>query len=437
MIVALASQQIDAPAQGATDRWYVLFIITCVYTLNIADRFVVSTLVEPIKHEFVLSDSAVGLLTGAGMAIFYVSAGIPLGLLADRSSRKRMVVAALTVWSVLTSLCGLSQNFWQLLIARIGVGVGEAGGTPPSQSLLSDKFPPRSRAFAMSLFAIGAAAGAALGSLFGGYISDDYGWRAVLLVFGAMGLPLALVVALTVKEPVRGQLDDGHADGEVTLRHTLRFVITQKSLLHILAAATLVTLWGWGLVWWTPTFLLRSHHMTLTQSGQTLGLMHGIGGAVVTLGTAWMMQILSHRDPRYQTWFVALATLVPTVPSTIAYTTTSAHLATIMMWIFIPTIYLYIGPTLALAQNLVAADMRSQTCAFVVFTCNVANLAVAPLLLGALSDLVAPHIADPAQSLRYVLIGTSLIGFWAAWHYYAAAKTLRDDLARAGTERSG
>ncbi|HET9644727.1 MAG TPA: MFS transporter, partial [Burkholderiaceae bacterium] len=125
------------------DRWWVLFVLTMVYALNIADRFVASTLIEPIRHEFRLSDGAVGLLTGASIALFYVSAGIPLGMLADRKSRKVMIVASLTLWSLLTSVCGLTQTFWQLLVARVGVGIGEAGGTPPSQSLLADKFLPR------------------------------------------------------------------------------------------------------------------------------------------------------------------------------------------------------------------------------------------------------------------------------------------------------
>jgi hypothetical protein len=146
------------------------------------------------------------------------------------------------------------------------------------------------------------------------------------------------------------------------------------------------------------------------------------------------MHVLSHRDPRYQAWLIAIATIVPTIPSMIAYATSSTGVALAALWLFVPMTYLYIGPTLALAQNLVPATMRSQACAFIVFTANVANLAIAPLLIGALSDLVAPHIQDPSQSLRWVLVATSFTGFWGAWHYWAAARTLRAGLLHAGTE---
>src|SRR6185312_16233153 len=146
-------------ARLARDRWYVLFLLTCVYAINIADRYVVSTLIEPIKASFQLSDAAVGMLTGTAMAIFYVAAGMPLGALADRTNRKRMIVVAVAGWSALTMLCGLATNFWQLFAARIGVGIGEAGGTPPSNAILTDKFPPRQRGFALSLYAVGASAG--------------------------------------------------------------------------------------------------------------------------------------------------------------------------------------------------------------------------------------------------------------------------------------
>nr|WP_246350731.1 MFS transporter [Sphingobium boeckii] len=416
------------------DRWYVLFVMTLVYTVNIADRFVVSTLIEPIKIEFQLSDSAVGLLTGAALAIFYVAAGIPLGILADRANRKRMIAIALTSWSLLTALCGLTQNFWQLLFVRMAVGVGEAGGIPPSQSLLADKFQPRMRAFAMSLFSIGAAAGAAIGASLGGYLVDAYGWRVVLYAFGLAGLPLALLLAITVKEPLRGRLDSRPVAKMASMGETFRFVLGQKALLHILAGATVLTYWGWGMVWWTPAFLLRSHHISLSDSGQMLGLMHGVGGIGATLVTAYLMKQLAYRDARFQTWFIALATLLPTVPSIFAYSLGSDRLSILALWFFVPTIYIYIGPSFALVQNLVPAIMRSQVCAWFLFCVNIANLLIAPVLIGSLSDVLKPHLENPAESLRYILVGTAFTGFWAAWHYYTAGRYLRADLVRAGSE---
>lgn len=433
LLMESANLATDGAWEAKRGRWYALFLLTVVYTVNIADRFVVSTLIEPIKTEFALSDAQVGWLTGAALAIFYVGAGIPLGVLADRTNRKRMIAIALLLWSGVTIACGFTKTFWQLLIARIGVGVGEAGGTPPSQSFLSDKFPPAERAFAMSLYAVGAAAGAALGSSLGGYVNDSHGWRAVLIVFGAMGLPVALVVALTLREPKRGALDDVTPPTRATLRETLAFTLRQRALLHILAGATVATYWGWGLLWWTPAFLMRSHGMTLSVSGAHLGLMHIVGGVGVTLATAAAMAWLKNRDARYQAWFIAIATLVQTVPSIVAFAVSSTNVALVSLWIFVPLAYLYIGPTLALAQNLVPATMRSQIVAILLFVANVANLVLAPVIIGALSDWLSPHLADPTQSLRYVLVGTGFLGIWGAWHYWAAARYLRADLELAGT----
>ena len=193
--------------------------------------------------------------------------------------------------------------------------------------------------------------------------------------------------------------------------------------MHIIAGATVITFWGWGLVWWTPSFLLRSFGISLAQSGADLGLMHAIGGTGVTLATAAGMR-LTARGPELQARFVAWATFLPAIPSFLAYYTSSPTLSIVALWLFVPMIYLYIGPTLALAQNIVPATMRSQTGAIILFTANVANLALAPLLIGALSDMLAPHLARPADSLRWVLVGVSFTGFWAGWHFLRAAQLL-------------
>ncbi|MFS2013024.1 spinster family MFS transporter [Azospirillum sp. CT11-132] len=417
------------------DRWIALFLMTAVYAMNIADRFVISTLIEPIKAEFSLSDGAVGFLTGTALAIFYVAAGIPLGVLADRTNRKKMTALALAGWSLFTIACGYAQGFWHLFFARIGVGVGEAGGTPPSQALLSDKFLPSKRAFAMSIFGIGAAVGAWIGSTGGGWINDHHGWRAVFVAFGIAGLPLAAIVWLGVREPRRGQLDPSHAAvGTSSLGDTLRFVRTQKALLHILAGATVITFWGWGLIWWTPSFLVRSHHLSVGEAGALLGPMHGIGGAAAILLTAWVMHWSAGRDARWQIWVVAVTALAGTGASAAAYLTESRFVAEIMLWVFVPIAYVYIGPTLALVQNAVLPSMRAQIIAILLFVANIANLAVAPQVIGWASDWLETRVADPQQSLRYVLVAGTLTGLWAVFHYLAAARYLHADLLKAGTE---
>jgi MFS family permease len=406
-------------------RWYVLLLLGLAYALNIADRFVVNSLIEPIKHDFKLSDLGVGLLTGTAVALFYLAASVPIARLGDQLNRKRLFVAALSVWSVLTFCCGLSRTFWQFFLSRLGVGIGEAGGTPLSQSMLSDKFPAASRSVALTLFTMGAAIGAALGASLGGRLNDQYGWRSALMVFGALGLPLAALIAFTVKEPQRGRFE-GRAQAEQhRLRDLIALIWNDQALFHLFVGSTLLTLWSWGIIWWIPTFLLRSHHLRLGDSGGALGLMHAVGGIPVTLVTAWILKIISPKDRRYEWWFVAATTVVATVPALMAFETSNTAIALTCLWIYIPSIYIFSGPSFAAAQNLVPAGMRSQVCALILFTANFANLVISPVLIGALSDALAPRLADPTQSLRYVLAGCTLTGVWGAWHYVIASRSLK------------
>jgi len=339
----------SAADSGVARRWYVLLVLTLVYALSIADRFVMSTLIEPIKADLGLSDSSIGFLTGSSLAFFYVTAGLPLATLADRANRRNMIALALGAWSVMTTLCGFAQNYWQLLLARIGVGVGEAGGTPPSASLLSDYFTPRRRALALSVYSVGASLGSMMGSS-AGYASDAWGWRAAFFVLGIPGVLAAVLVAVSIREPERGRLDTAPAPARATLKDTLRFARVQPALLHTWLGAAVYTLWSWGLMWWTPSFLVRSHYMSLGDAGGALSLMHGIGGTAVLLITMLVMGPLGKRDPRLVPWFVAATIVIGTLPSILAYSVSSAHTALLMLWIFIPLSYAPFGPTFALLR---------------------------------------------------------------------------------------
>ena len=420
-------------ADGAADvvarRWYVLVILTLVYALSIADRFVMSTLIEPIKAALDLSDSRIAFLTGTSLALFYVTAGIPLAALADRANRRTMVAVALGAWSLMTTCSGLAQNFSQLMLARIGVGIGEAGGTPPSTSLVSDYFPWRQRAFALTVYGTGASVGSMLGSN-AGYVSDAWGWRMAFFVLGVPGIALAILIALTMREPHRGRLDESPPPAQASFRDTLRFMRHQPALLHAVSGATVFTLWCWGLMWWTPSYLVRSHHLSLGDAGGALSLMYGLGGTSVMLLTMVVLGKLARRDARSVPWFVAAVIFIATVPSIIAYMANSAAVAIGMMWIFIPLSYAAFGPTFALLQNLVPASMRAQTVAIMLFTSNIANLVIAPQVVGFASDSLAPVYG--AESLRHALIPLAFVGFWAAWHYSLCAKHLVAGLRRAG-----
>ncbi len=430
-VEARSSPPTGAAASGR--RYWALLVLTLVYAMNIADRFVLSTLIEPIKHDFNLSDSAVGFLTGAALAIFYTAAGLPLGALADRVNRRNMVVWALMLWSAFTALCGLAQTFWQLLAARIGVGIGEAGGTPPSHSMLADYFRPSERIVAMSVYALGIALGSAIGGIGGGLLAERFGWRQGLVLFACASAPVLLLLA-SVREPKRGEADPGTAIQAPArnLRDSLLFIRGQRSLLHVLAGATIATFSGMGLVWWTPAFLGRSHGFSVGEAGAAVGLMSGLGGALALIASTLLTLRLAKLEAKWQCHLLAWVTLLITIPGVAAHAVADKPAALILLWLFVPFTNVYVGPTLALLQNLVRPGMRGVTVAVLLFTANIANLALAPLLIGLASDLLAARIADPAQSLRIALAVCGLSGVWAAAHFWAAIRDLPRDLARAG-----
>jgi MFS family permease len=408
------------PAASIATRWYVLILLTAVYAVNIADRFMISTLIEPIKADLNLSDSMVALLTGTALAIFYVTAGLPLALIADRSNRRNLIAASLLAWSAATAACGFIRTFWQFMIARILVGVGEAGGTPPSHSIVSDHFPSERRALALSIYSIGASLGSMIGAT-SGTISEHWGWRTAFWVLGLPGVALALLILATVREPARGRLDYVHkAQEPVSFRKTLSYTRRHPTLAHCLIGGSVFTLWSWGLMWWTPSYLVRSHHLSLGAAGDLLSLIHGIGGTIALIATSLAMPFVEKRGPRAVPLFTAAVIGVGTIPSIIAFTTMSESVATVMLWLFIPLSYCAFGPTFALVQNLVPAEMRAQAAALLLFSANIANLVVAPQAVGLASDLLAPRFG--AESLRLALLPLTLCGFWAAAHFWIVAR---------------
>jgi predicted MFS family arabinose efflux permease len=395
-------------------------------------------LIEPIKAELHISDAAIGWLTGGAQAIFYVAAGLPLSVLADRVNRRNLVALSLGAWSLMTAVCGITRSFWQLMAARVLVGVGEAGGTPPSQSLISDYFPWRRRAFALSIYAVGASIGSMLGSS-AGYLSDLWGWRSAFFVLGLPGIAMAGVLYATVKEPARGRLDAPSAD--VSSRDgqrpgfsdMLKFTRHQPALLHALLGGALYSTWAFGSLWWSPSFLVRSHHMILGDAGGALSLMHGIGGTAVLLGTTVLMGKLTGRDARAVPWFLALCCAFGTIPAVGALIAPSRTAALSMFWLFVPLSYAPIGPCFALIQNLVPARMRSKILGIFLLMTTVGNLVIAPQIVGNTSDLLTTRYGGDA--LRMALLPLSLLGIWAAAHFWMCSINLKAGLILAGNSR--
>jgi MFS family permease len=417
-------------------RWYVVLVCGLVYAVNIADRYVVSTVLEPIRQEFHLSDSGVGWLTGVSLALFYITVGIPISQLADRSNRRNIVAGAMVMWSVMTALLGLTQNFWQFLAARIGVGIGEAGGTPPSTSMIADYFPRDRRAFALTVYALGLPLGAWLGSDVAGQIVDHYhSWRAAFIALGVPGVIFGILILLTVREPVRGRFEaiDASDVPKATIGDTLRFIWSSRAAWHINAAGAVICLWGWGLMYWTQTYFERAYGLSTAEAGARLGTIYLWAGIAATLATGAILALPPMRDPKHIARFLAAVVLCATVPSFIVYWTHSLTVATAMLWIVVPAIYLYVGPTMALFLNFMPASMRAQGMAVSLLAANVANLIIAPVAVGWISDALLGPLGNNADSLRYALMLLSLTGFWAAWHYATSVRTYAHDdlLARA------
>ena len=427
----------DTPSTGepardaAWTRWYVLLVMVGVYAISIADRYVISTLLEPIRIELQLTDSGIAFLTGTALALFYVLFGFPLSWLIDRYSRRNIIAISVIVWSAMTTASGLAMNYWQLLVSRIGVGVGEAGGTPGASSLLSDYFPASQRPMALTIFALGASIGAWVGADVAGQLADAYGWRTVFLLLGIPGVVFGLLIVLTVREPKRGQLDRNKSEVSPSFGATFKYLLQQRSAVHVMLGSALTALWGWGLIWWTPTFLVRNFGMTAGEAGIFTGPMHLVGGSLATLFTAWLVAQRSMIDPRRVVWLMGIVVGIATVVSYFIYTSQSIETIRILLWIFIPSIYFYIGPCFGLLNNLAEPRMRAMFCAFTLFAANVGNLIIAPQLVGLLSDHYVAGGMDNAQSLRTAMLWLVPTGLWATFHYFWSARQIVADQTRA------
>ncbi len=402
-----------------------------IYAINIADRYVVSTVLEPIRLDLHLDDAGVAFLTGFPLALFYVTCGIPISWLADRSNRRNILAISLIVWSGFTALCGLSRNYWQFLVGRVGVGIGEAGGTPPSTAIVADYFPADRRPMALAVLALGAPIGAWLGADMAGAVAHAFDWRAAFLALGIPGLVVGIVVYLTIREPARGRLDGIVLDIKPSIAESLRFLWVQKAAFHVVVGGGLCALWGWGLIYWTPTFLMRAYNLDVGQAGAVTGNIHLIGGSLATVATAWILSRPAMKDPRRVVWLLAAGIAFATIPSIVAYWTHTLWVTKLMFYIFIPAIYFYIGPCFGLLNNLAPCHMRSMFIAVSLLVANILNLIVAPWVVGALSDWFAgPHGTD-AASLRLAVLVLAPTGFWAAYHLYLASRTIVEDQRRA------
>ena len=417
-------------------RHYTLLILALAYSCNVMDRNILTILLEPIRREFGLSDTQLGLLSGLSFAIFYALAGLPLGAAADRLNRRNLIVVCLTVWSGMTAVCGLSRTFVQLLIARIGVGVGEAGGAPAAMAMISDLFPARQRATAISAFYLASPVGAMAALAGGGWVTHSYGWRWGFVAAGIPGLILAFVLLLTVREPARGQSDDtATPPAAQPLAETLRFILSQRSLLHLIAGVALTVFVVSGIGTWSASFFIRSHGFSTARIGPILALSTGIVGFMGTIGGGVIVDRVGRRDDRRRCWALAISSAL-TAPLIAACVLVPSPTAAIVFYtLYMLTSYFWYGPVNGLCQSLVDVRMRATISSVVYLTGNLLGFGLGSQIIGLLSDYLSARYG--AESLRYGMLVAALFSLWAGLHFYLAARTVRQDLAVAARLSAG
>ena len=301
--------QADAASSPSARRYYVLGLLTIIYALNFLDRTIFNVLIEPIKKEFALSDTAMGLLAGFGFVLFYSLLGIPIARIADRINRRNIVAIAFAFWSAMTLLCGMAQSVTTLALARIGVGIGESAGTPASQSLVADLFDKNDRPRALGIYAIGTYLGVFLGYFIGGWVNQHYGWRMAFFCAGLPGLALAAVLWLTVSEPKRGAMAETFAPEPIG--PTLGFLASQQSFVIVLIGFCLTTYTNYATAAWIPPFLARVHHLSSAEIGTYAGTFKGLFGMAGTLVGGLVVARISRRDDRWKLWAPAITSASP------------------------------------------------------------------------------------------------------------------------------
>lgn len=409
-------------------RNYVLVMLTLVYVFNFIDRQLLVILQESIKLELQLSDTQLGLLSGLTFALFYVTMGIPIARLADKSNRRNIVAISLGIWSLMTTLSGLSKNYVQLLLARIGVGIGEAGGSPPAHAMISDYFPPTKRATALAIYSSGIYFGILLGFLMGGYLNEQLGWRTAFYILGIPGVLFAFVFYATVKEPHRGATDSSigvHSESH-SFSQVLVFLYSKKAFVFLSLAAALNVFCIYGISNWSPSFLARLHGMKSADIGVALGLIFGLSGVLGSLAGGFITDLLGKKDKRWYLKFPAYAILasVPCIAGMLFLKNIIGSLICLSLVSFLSSMYL--GPCIAISHILVPASMRALTSAIFFLVINLIGLGFGPLVIGIISDWLAP--AFGVEALRWALSITTVISSASVLLFFIASRKISEEL---------
>ena len=409
-----------------------LGVLFVVYVFNFVDRQVLAILMPYIKQDFQISDTWLGVLAGPVFAIFYTLAGVPIARLADRRSRKWIVAVSLAVWSGMTAAQGLAQQFWQLALTRLGVGIGEAGGTPPSHSLISDYFPPERRATALALYGNGIYIGSGLGILAGGALVQVFGdWRTAFVVVGLAGLPLAVLVALTVRELPRGASERAaSAAPALSFWGVFRFLFARRSFTWLVIGSCGLSVFGYAILTWGAVFLGRVHQMPYPEVARWLGPTIMVGGCAGVSFGGWLADRLGARDAR---WYLRMPAIVSVAMTPFAVGFLLAEdprTALLSLAAAYTLMNMYVGPLWSTVQNLARPDMRAMASAVLLLVLNIVGLGMGPLLVGVLNDAFAPSFGD--EAVRWSLLLVTCLGglggvlFWIGSSWLPAELAARD-----------
>ncbi|NNC37322.1 MAG: MFS transporter [Acidimicrobiales bacterium] len=391
----------------SSNRWYILTILTLVYALNHIDRQIMVILQEPIKTEFALSDTQLGLLTGIMFAAFYAILGIPIAAWADRGNRRNIIALALSIWSGMTALSGLAGNFWHLALARMGVGIGEAGGTPPATAMIADMFPPKRRALALGIYTTGISFGILIGFILGGAVAAKYGWRTAFFVAGVPGLLVAALMMLTVAEPVRGGAEALIDTGETpSFSETIKFFLSQRAMVSLLLGGVFVCISANAFLVGIPLYLIRVHEVPIAELGVALGLLMGGLGGIGAIGIGALCDKLSDKDLRWRPWMI-LITGVIAFPF-IVWFLNAPDKQTAYLAYAVPGIVglLYASISYTAMQELAPLRMRAMASAVMLLSLTLIGIGFGPVLVGMLSDYFTPALGDRAiqRALMWILV---------------------------------
>ncbi len=417
-----------------TNPKIMLFALLIVYILNFLDRQIINILAEPIKGELGLTDTQLGLLAGPAFAVFYAVLGIPIARYADNAKTNRvwLISVCLAVWSAMTALCGVAQNFVQLALARIGVGVGEAGCTPAAHSLIADSVPPEKRSSAIAFFGLGIPIGGLLGLIIGGVVNDQYGWRMALMLVGVPGILLAFLLPLLIRDPrrcadsVHFNTADSPVKAKLSIKDAVREVFASKAYLYVFIAASFTAFLSYGKGLWTISFFIRSHGLSTTEAGLAMAVALGISGIIGTWLGGKMADVFGKRDKRHILTMPAIGMAIAAPILFAGYWAEDWRIAVALL--ILPTILnsAYYGPAYGCVQGLVRPEARAIAASLVVFGQNLIGLGMGPLLFGMLSDWLQPMAGD--ESVRWVLYGAAWLGLIPAFFFWRASLRLNAEL---------